>query len=1393
MSKERLAQRLAELYTIRTIRLHPESPTLYSAIQEELKEEQPEAIQVLGLTQVTDLTQVLTSADQVREEFRNNCACPFVLWVDDLVQVQLIQVAPNFESWGVTREFPLSPEDVADFLTEQVGYLFSQHFRLSPTEQLQFGTTVEAVQQDVQRLEPTSDVILEANSRLLLGFSKEIAGELEEAIANYQAALERAKNWDNSEFCPPRPPILGRIAEGDDVERSFCPPNPPILGRTAEGDDVECFCPPNPPILGRTAEGDDVERSPTQEFCPPNPPILGRTAFSFLEWRVKVLQQITVCYYRQACKIGEEDSNWQLTQDALNRTWAELEQGNSLQLIADSVTTLGDILCQFREWERLKQLAETALEVHQSNNQVAQIAQDYGFLAEVALGYADAKNAIKLTLSGIEAYPRQTDDTPEPVLSWLYYIQGKAQEKLEQFQAAVESFEQARAVSLPSDNYQLYLEILNHLQKLYFNQKKEYLEAFRIQQEIISTKQASGEFAFVGANRLRSNVGLLETQAPEIVASGRDRDVNELVIRLLRSDCKVIVLYGESRVGKSSLLDAGLMPSLQGKRVAERTILPVAMRNYANWVKELGKKLKQALNNLKVQLDNVEFTEPEKILEQLQYCESRQLQTVLIFDQFEEFFFTYTTTQEQHQFFELIGQCLENLHLKVVFALREDYLHYLLRVPGMERIGSNLLSREVLYELGNFSPTEAVEVVRQLTERSVFKLEEPLIEQLIKDLTIDGKVRPIELQVIGAQLQEENITTLEKYQAAGTKEKLVQRYLNSVVKACGSENEKVANLVLYLVTDEKNIRSLKSRAEIASKLQDFRVLAPQSNLANEQLDLVLTILAASGLVMHLPEQQRENDRYQFSHDYLVKFIREHQEPKIQELIRQLERERREKQRLTENLQQIQQKVRQLEMQSKELQLEMSIEENNRKELQLENIKLEQNNIKAARMLNFMILGGIGFIILAILLFIKASLDSEIKELAIDSKYNLDMGKYQKVLENGIQAGKLLKFAFWTNPEIKDQIRSTLMFALYSTAKCENISPYCFYETEDDPDNSVGAVSFHPDNPIIATAQIPDNKKISFWSIDSKSSKKSKIKVVNNIGSKETYDMSFSPNGQSIATVDADGYLKLWNLNDQNRTSEPIFRVKAHDGEAIGLAFSPDGQFIATVGQDGYLKLWNLNDQNRTSEPIFRVKAHDGEAIGLAFSPDGQFIATVGQDGYLKLWNTTGELINELKSKTLDLYYYSVSFSNDGKTIVVGDTEGRLEVWNLRGDLLKSFSAHTRVVYSISYLPKSSNEIVSASWDGTVKLWEFRGKSIKLIATLKVPFLDNKYYKVWDAQFSSDQKLLATRDQEKVTLWNLEPSIETLIQQSCKYLTSELDLESDALKVCQSRNSALNSE
>ncbi|MEH2249296.1 MAG: hypothetical protein V7K33_07005 [Nostoc sp.] len=296
---------------------------------------------------------------------------------------------------------------------------------------------------------------------------------------------------------------------------------------------------------------------------------------------------------------------------------------------------------------------------------------------------------------------------------------------------------------------------------------------------------------------------------------------------------------------------------------------------------------------------------PNSLISQLRENEQRNLRTVLIFDQFEEFFFVYTEPKQRREFFEFLGECLNVLSVKVILSLRVDYLPYLLecnRFSSMRIISNDILSTNVLYELGNFSPDDAKSIIQCLTEKANFHLQPALVEQMVQDLAGElGEVRPIELQVVGAQLQTENITTLAKYQQLGTKDELVKRYLDEVVNDCGVENQQVAELLLYLLTDEKGTRPLKTRAQLE---RDLQALATDATTDGNKLDLVLEIFVKSGLVVLLPENPF--DRYQLVHDYIALFIRQQQQPKLNELMAELDKERKQRLLTEEELKQSQQ-------------------------------------------------------------------------------------------------------------------------------------------------------------------------------------------------------------------------------------------------------------------------------------------------------------------------------------------------------------------------------------------------------------------------------------------------------------------------------------------------------
>lgn len=114
----------------------------------------------------------------------------------------------------------------------------------------------------------------------------------------------------------------------------------------------------------------------------------------------------------------------------------------------------------------------------------------------------------------------------------------------------------------------------------------------------------------------------------------------------------------------------------------------------------------------------------------------------------------------QRQLFDLFLRGFLNLpFVKVILCLRSDYLHYLLdcdRFPNLDdAINNNILDKSIRYQLRSFSIKEARAAIGHLTERAEFYLEPELIDAFVKNLAeYLQEVRPIELQVVGAQLQE---------------------------------------------------------------------------------------------------------------------------------------------------------------------------------------------------------------------------------------------------------------------------------------------------------------------------------------------------------------------------------------------------------------------------------------------------------------------------------------------------------------------------------------------------------------------------------------------------------------------------------------------------------------
>jgi WD40 repeat protein/tetratricopeptide (TPR) repeat protein len=1168
----------------------------YPAIQAALGDDPPPpALLVFGLERLQALDQALVSLNGDRNEFLAHCPFPVLFWINEEIQPKTLRLAPDFSNWGTTVMFQLPPVELIEIIEEI-------------TEQV-FAATLSAT---------TSKFI--SNCTIL---GKHNLWEFRSGLKDLKAQkidlpppLEAAVQF-----------VLGRLAYShDQIEAA-----------------LELY-----------------QESLTfwQQPAHPNSSVPNAT-----ERQGIVFAHLGLCYRRLADQHPlAQQQYWQYAKNSFQDCITCFEQAGRLDLVAQYINQLGEMLARLSDWDALEALSEKALNLHQIYGNQIQIAQDYAFIAKRALQqsrWQDAKDNAELSLSILAQSEVEIAQHPElfPFL-WqqvcqLFFV--KASRQLGYLEIATQTLLKAAGYLLktlqntePHYDPQRYLRFLKILRDLYF-EEGHYRAAFWIKEQQRSVEQQFGYSAFIGAGHLQTaqtniNPDLTNSEPSaivitEIAASGRQQDVENLITKVTNPQNKLIVIYGPSGVGKTSLVQAGLMPALKQTQVRTRLMMPVVLTVYNDWVSSLGKSLSEAL----LQTQNYpEFPlhSTVTILECLRQNVERNFFTVLIFDQFEEFFFICTNKKERNKFYYFLKECLNLPFVKVIFSMRQDYLDCLLestRFVTLDAINNDILSKDILYYLGNFTPAQAKAVIQSLTQRSQFYLEPALINRLVFDLTNDrDEIRPIELQVVGVQLQTQKITTLAQYLKTGPKEKLVAEFLEAVIKDCGLENENLAWMVLYCLTTERGTRPFKTRDQLLTDLA-----------ANpENLDLVLEILVKSGIVFLLREFSV--DCYQLVHDYLVNLIRQHQEPELQTQL-------------------------QLTKEQLKIALQKEQQERNRAEI------------------------------------------AEIEALSSLSQVLWLSDDQLGALIAGIKAGQRLRKT--TTPALlKQQTQERLRYIMQEIREQNRLAGHQGWVTQlcFSPDGTmlasasadhtvklwrrngeliltfaghndwVNSVSFSPDGTMLASAGWDKTAKI--WHIDGS-------EIITLAGHQDRlFSISFSPNSQLIATASADQTVKLWQLDGTE-----LATLTGHNGWVISVSFSPDGQTLATASADQTVKLWHLD-----STLLATLHGHNERVWSVRFSPDGKLLASASADHTVKLWHTNSTEIATLVGHTD--WVSSLSFSPDGQTLATGSWDNTVKLWQIDGTILTTFKGHRDKINSVAFSPDGLT-LASAGADQIIRLWQ----------------------------------------------------------------------------------------
>src|SRR6185503_4695068 len=71
-------------------------------------------------------------------------------------------------------------------------------------------------------------------------------------------------------------------------------------------------------------------------------------------------------------------------------------------------------------------------------------------------------------------------------------------------------------------------------------------------------------------------------------------------------------------------------------------------------------------------------------------------------------------------------------------------------------------------------------------------------------------------------------------------------------------------------------------------------------------------------------------------------------------------------------------------------------------------------------------------------------------------------------------------------------------------------------------------------------------------------------------------VAFSPDGKWLASGDAEGVIRLWDMSNPARPA-PLGSLTGHLGSVTRVAFSPDGLWLASSSWDETIILWEVNE------------------------------------------------------------------------------------------------------------------------------------------------------------------------------------------------------------------------